>query len=205
MLQFSKKIRYMKGMIKEWNAKVFKNVFKKKQDVSKKLEKVNSIIIQKYLSMDLYHEQKSLKEEWEELCNREEIYCWKKSRELWLRDGDKNTIFFHETTRVKRAVNTIFSIKHSESGHLIEDDNGSKEEGVHFFSNLLAPPHLDLVDDNLINDFISCIPPLITTDHNRMLLAPSTLEEIKKVVSSFPPEKAPGPDGFIALFYYKKC
>ena len=168
----------MKGMIKEWKAKVFKNVFKQKQYVSEKIEKVNSVIIQKGLSLDLYHEKKSLKEEWEELCNREEIYWRQKSRELWLRDSDKNTIFFHETARVKRAVNTIFSIKHSESGNLIEDDNGIKEEGVCFFSNLLAPPHLDPVDDNLINDFISCIPPLITADHNRMFLAPFTLEEI---------------------------
>ena len=144
-----------------------------------------------------------MKEEWEELCTREDIYWRQKSHELWLRDGDKNTIFFHEIARVKRVVNTIFSIKHSKSGHLIEDDNGIKEEGVFFFSNLLAPPHLDPIDENLINDFISCIPPLITADHNRMLLAPFTLEEIKKVVSSFPPDKALGTDGFIALLYQK--
>ena len=60
MLQFSKKLHYMKGMIKEWNTKVFKNVFKQKQDVSEKLDKVNSIIIQKCLSPKLYHEQKIL-------------------------------------------------------------------------------------------------------------------------------------------------
>ena len=52
----------MKGMIKEWNTKVFKNVFKQKQDVSEKLEKVNSIIIQKGLNPKLYHEKKYLKE-----------------------------------------------------------------------------------------------------------------------------------------------
>ena len=175
MLQLSKKLCYMKGMIKEWNTKVFKNVFEQKQDVSEKLEKVNSIIIQKGLSPELYHEQKYLKEEWEELCSREEIYWRQKSHELWLREGDKNTKKIHETTRVKRAINTIFSTKHSESGHLIEDDNGIKEEGVRFFSNLLATPHLDPIDENFINDFISCIPPLITTDHNRMSLAPFTL------------------------------
>ena len=36
-----------------------------------------------------------------------------------------------------------------------------------------------------------------------MLLAPFTLEEIKKVVSSFTLEKAQGPNGFIDPFYQK--
>ena len=83
----------MKGMIKEWNTKVFKNVFKQKQDVLEKLEKVNSIIIQKGLSLKLYHEQKYLKEEWEEIFSREEIYWRQKSHELWLRYGDKNKTY----------------------------------------------------------------------------------------------------------------
>ena len=39
----------MKEMIKEWNTKVFKNVFKQKQDVLEKIENLNSFIIQKGL------------------------------------------------------------------------------------------------------------------------------------------------------------
>ena len=34
-----------------------------------------------------------------------------------------------------------------------------------------------------------------------MLMAPFTIQEIRKVVFSFPPDKALGLDGFIALFY----
>ena len=32
-------------------------------------------------------------------------------------------------------------------------------------------------------------------------MAPFTIQEISKVVFSFSPDKAPGPDGFSALFY----
>ena len=39
-----------------------KHVQTSKQDVLEKIEKVNSIIIQKGLNLDLYHEQESLKE-----------------------------------------------------------------------------------------------------------------------------------------------
>ena len=84
--------------------------------------------------------------------------------------------------QVYRVVNTSFSIKHSESGNVVEEDSGIKQEGVHLFPNLFAPPHLAPIDNNLINDFISCIPPLITEAHNMMLLAPFSSEEIKNVI-----------------------
>jgi hypothetical protein len=103
-----------------------------------------------------------------------------------------------------RVVNTTFSIKHSDSGHLIEADSGIKQEGVHLFTNLFAPRHLATIDNNLTNDFISCIPPLITEAHNTMLLAPFSLEDIKNVISSLVLDEDPGPNGFTTLFN-KKC
>ena len=43
------------------------------------------------------------------------------------------------------------------------------------------------------------------TQHNlEDLDAPFTLEEIEAAIKEMPPEKAPGPDGFIGIFY-KKC
>lgn len=47
------------------------------------------------------------------------------------------------------------------------------------------------------------IPKLPHQEDNDQLFKPLNLEEIKKVVFSLPPDKAPGPNGFTGLFFQK--
>ena len=42
---------------------------------------------------------------------------------------------------------------------------------------------------------------MITSQDNDILMAPFTIQELCKVVFSFPPDKAPGPNGFTTMFY----
>lgn len=42
---------------------------------------------------------------------RSEILWKQKSRELWLKEGDKNTKFFHLSTIIRRRHNSIDAIK----------------------------------------------------------------------------------------------
>lgn len=53
------------------------------------------------------------------------------------------------------------------------------------------------------DNFASSIPKLITEEDNAMLMAPLSIQEVKDVVFSVSLEKAPGPDGFTALFFQK--
>jgi hypothetical protein len=69
---------------------------------------------------------------------------------------------------------------------------------VDHFSNLFSsssPP----MDDELSDLF----PPIITEEENIALISIPTEEEVFKVLSSIDSSKAPGPDGFSALFYKK--
>ena len=52
-----------------------------------------------------------------------------------------------------------------------------------------------------VDELLDSIPKLITDQDNNILMAPFTIQEIRKVVFSFSPDKAPGPDGFTTLFY----
>ena len=55
--------------------------------------------------------EKGLRKELEDCLNKEKIYWRQKSRETWLKDGDRNTTFFHNSVKVRRATNKIFEIK----------------------------------------------------------------------------------------------
>ena len=46
------------------------------------------ITIKQGMNTDNFVKQNKLEVEWDELCNREEIYWCQKSQELWLREGE---------------------------------------------------------------------------------------------------------------------
>ena len=48
------------------------------------------------------------------------------------------------------------------------------------------------------------IPKLISSEDNKVLNKPITLEEVRLVVFNMNPDKSPGPDGFQA-FFFQKC
>ncbi|XP_059068884.1 uncharacterized protein LOC131859306 [Cryptomeria japonica] len=71
-------------------------------------------------------------------------------------------------------------------------------EGVRFFKSLLSE------ESYVFNDnFSSSIPQLIIDEDNAMLMAPFFILEVKDVVFSMSPNKAPGPNGFTTLFFQK--
>ena len=55
----------------------------------------------------------------EECEKLEEILWWKKSRIKWLREGEKNTKFFHHSVIQSRFQNKICSLKNA-AGNLLE-------------------------------------------------------------------------------------
>jgi len=56
-------------------------------------------------------------QDWENLCKQEETFWRQKSRVQWLKEGERNTRFFHRSTIENRSHNRISSIK-DEGGHL---------------------------------------------------------------------------------------
>ena len=200
MHQFSMKLKTLKSRIRVWNKTVFKNVFHEKVIVKEQLQEVYQKIIQEGMNEETFLSQKNLQDQWEELSSREEMYWRQKSRELWLQDGDRNTKFFHNSAKQKRTNNTIFHIKDA-SGNLLTNENLIRSEGLNFFKNLLAPEVFPSPSQAQVDEILESIPTVVTAQENEILMAPFTIQEIRKVVFSFPPDKAPGPDGFSALFY----
>ena len=132
-----------------------------------------------------------------EWLEREEVKWHKKSRELWLKEGDRNSKFFHLSTVVRRRKNQIAEIQ-LENGNWIHSRNEiadyftQKNFSVFQSSN----PHIPADLERLID-------PSITEAENDLLSRIPEVDEIKKVVWEMNSHKASGPDGFPSLFFKK--
>lgn len=117
------------------------------------------------------------------------------SRLTWIRKGDTNTRFFQLHANARRKKTFISSL-HGQTGVVVRQEDKAKVVHEHF-SRILGTPDSRTKALNW--------QELGYVHHNLDGLdAPFTQEEIENVVKTMPSEKAPGPDGFIGLFY-KRC
>lgn len=191
--QVTIKLRYVKVALKRRNKENFGNV----------LEEIKSLKSQLYDLMgqtdsdDKSEREAALKSRWEELLRREEILWRVKSRELWLKEGDRNTRFFHLSTINKRRKNQIEWIKKKEDGAWV-----FKREEV----SAVLLNHLKEVFETKggvgISEAGSLLEAVITEEDNVMLKAPPTKEEVQQAVFQIGANKAPGPDGFSSIFFH---
>lgn len=131
---------------------------------------------------------------------KEEIFWKQKSRESWLKEGDSNTKFFHNTTNFKRNINRIAKINTGE-GTTTKDPGKISEVLTNFYYSLLNS--LEASDLNTQKEMLKAIPKLITEADNKILNNKLSLEEVRVAVFQLHPDKAPGPDGFQAGFFQK--
>lgn len=75
--------------------------------------------------------------------------------------------------------------------------SGLQELILDYFSDLYSPSNIH--SESILDDF----PVLLGADSNETLLAPITLDEVKRAVFSMHLDKSPGPDGFNPCFFQK--
>ena len=124
----------------------------------------------------------------------EEMFLKQKSKIEWLKVGDSNTSFFHNSVKCKNHRSRIT---------LIVDANGNSHEGgeaiqelVNHYSQFLGSA-----------GYTSVVPPLslfskrLTTQIADAMITRVTDAEIKGAMFSIGENKAPGPDGFTSAFF----
>ena len=147
---------------------------------------------QRTLSSEELEERVRAKSDYKKWAIIEETSWRQKSREIWLKEGDSNTRFFHRMANSHRRRNTINKIKINE---WLTEDSRIRQGIVEAFENLLSEPR----------DWRASLMNLsfsrITKVEVASLEGPLTEEEVKATLTKLNGDKAPGPDSFTTAFW----
>ncbi|XP_061343584.1 uncharacterized protein LOC133289618 [Gastrolobium bilobum] len=182
--------------IKVWNKKVFGNIDRRKNSLISRIAK-----IQGDRELNDSDSLKRIEENCQSLLinvlREEELFWYQKSRQKWIVDGDRNTRFYHLRTVVRRSSNKIFRLR-NDGGGWVSETNELKNLACNFFKALFTEDvkyKRWITSDNLW-------PALSSGDMDCLNKYPIEME-IKHIVFNMDSFKAPGIDGFPAIFYKK--
>eukprot|EP00253_Pinus_taeda_P011233 PITA_11233 len=131
---------------------------------------------------------------------QEEILWRQKSRIRLLKEGEKNTKFFHRSTIQRRMHNNIAFINNSQGNKLEKHEDIEKEFRDYFPEALKEQPGSR---EAAIKSVTQHVPKIIIDDQNQNLLKPVTMQEVKEAMAQLKDGKAPGPDGFTSNFFHE--
>ncbi|XP_042972839.1 uncharacterized protein LOC122304645 [Carya illinoinensis] len=137
----------------------------------------------------------NLKKDIDNLLEEEDLKWKQRAKQQWLKEGDRNTSFFHKCANQRRKVNTIQKIM---------DENESPASTPKEVSQVFQGYFQNLFTSSKPENIEACTRHLqspITNLMNDSLTRRIDRAEIEKAVFSMKGLGSPGPDGFPTIFY----
>ncbi|KAG8482208.1 hypothetical protein CXB51_026860 [Gossypium anomalum] len=197
------KFRYDVCWAKDTEAKnIIKKAWQKGDDIMEKI-----MIVGHDLGDWQYHDFKRLQKIYDgnklkamriklgKLVDKEEQYWAQRSRINWLKEGDRNTYFFHVRATNRRKKNSIERLK---------DMQGIWRDTTKDISQAAREYFLHLFKSNLHNNEVlnlDYIDNCISGEMNKKLMKEFTDSEIMEAFNQMDPRKAPGIDGLSGNFF----
>lgn len=191
-LPISKKQKLVKERLKLWNKNEFGFIEENIINLEKKIMSLDSIANGRALDDDELISRKMAQLDLWTWLKRKETYWAQNLRAKWLKEGDRNTKFFHTLASIRRCKNTITNL--FINGTNVVHPAGIRQEAVTYFRNIFKK------ELNPRPRFENLNFKCLLSSHVSMLIEPFSHEEIDAVVASCEGNKAPGPDGFNFAF-----
>jgi hypothetical protein len=131
----------MATMLKDWSRATFGSVRKQ----IRKLEHTLFYLRGQPVTEANIQEERDVERKLCDLFECEEIMARQRSRVEWLREGDRNTSFFHAKASARRRTNKISTLTRDDGSKC--DSQGEIKGLVHeFYENLFSSEHCDSID-----------------------------------------------------------
>lgn len=179
MYMLQQRLKHIKCKVKDWNKNEYGDIIKARKSMEQKLQEINQINITEGFNEERHNLTNSLQKEWDEHCFQEETFWRQKSRIQWIKEGERNTKFFHKSTTTHRAHNRITKLKDSQGIELVTHKD-MEETLVHHFSDIAMEPMEDRT--GFIDKITQHIPKFVTREDNHVLNRPVSEEEISEVI-----------------------
>nr|AIK35195.1 LINE-type retrotransposon LIb DNA [Ipomoea batatas] len=178
----------------QWNRQVFGNIFRRKKDLETRIQKIQRRV-NFATSNDLQQLERHLITDFNEVLDQEEAFWFQKSRMDWIKDGDRNTRFYHNSALIRRNRNRIRFLK--VNGAWTDDAHTLSNHITDFFSSLFC--RCDVADESTLIP----VPQthIISSTQAAWLIHPASLDEVRKATFGIKKYGSPGPDGIQAVFY----
>nr|XP_027088617.1 uncharacterized protein LOC113709968 [Coffea arabica] len=188
------KLRAVKTALRQWSKVSFGDIFEVARSAEREVMEAETrydLDTMELLRSDLHHARARLRY----ALNIEESFWQQKARVRWLRDGDRNSKFFHSVVAERRHRAVIHRVRGTD-GEWIEEEVQIGEAAVRFFQELFMAD-----SDPSPQQIMDLVPELVTAQDNVMLTEIPLLEEVKGIVFALNEESAAGPDGFAGKFF----
>ncbi|XP_042950260.1 uncharacterized protein LOC122282371 [Carya illinoinensis] len=123
---------------------------------------------------------------------------WKqRAKQRWLKEGDRNTKFFHQAASQRRRTNLIKKLVDS-NDQTVTLRKGICEMFQGYFTDLFSSSN-PMQPSNCI----SSLEIQVTESQNEFLTRPYCTQEVEEALLSMNGLSSLGPNGFLAIFYQK--
>ncbi|KAL3534568.1 hypothetical protein ACH5RR_003029 [Cinchona calisaya] len=116
---------------------------------------------------------------------------------MWLKDGDKNTAFFHTSVKGRRLRNSIIGLQ-KYNGQWCQEEKQIQEEIISYYEVLFT-----LANPQHFEEVLSGIPTKIPSQMNADTTRPVSEKEIKRAIFSMDSNKALSQTVCLHFFFQK--
>jgi molybdopterin converting factor small subunit len=187
------RLKEVSAAMKSWSYSTFGSVRREVKKLKEELEeaKVQALVANTSL------EVRAIEQRLHEMYDTEEVMYKQRSRQDWLKAGDRNTRYFQNRATHRRRKNTIKFLKR-DNGSRCDTDAGMREMARAFYANLFSSE-----GSSNLERILDHIDVCVSTEMNSKLTATVSEKEVHEALFQMGPTKSPGPDGLPALFFQR--